>query len=69
MLLEIKHRPNFPPRICSPFSDLLILGCVYIQETRTDNTAPVLTVRDLDSVESVPTRPVSSGMSFSPVQT
>jgi hypothetical protein len=66
--LDTKHHPNLLPRISSPFSDLLLLGRVYILGTRTDNIAPVLTVRDLDSVESVPTRPVSSGMSFSPVE-
>jgi len=66
--LEIKHRPNTLPRISPPFLlDSLLLGRVHLLETRTDNTAPVLTVRDLDSVESVPTRPVSSGMSFPPV--
>jgi len=65
--LEIKHRPNPLTRISPPFLlDFLLLGRVDVLETRTDNTAPVLTVRDLDSVESVPTRPVSSGMSFSP---
>ena len=65
--LEIKHRPNLPTTSRPHFSlDSILLGRVHLLETRTDNTAPVLTVRDLDSVESVPTRPVSSGMSFSP---
>jgi hypothetical protein len=62
--------PQFPtPGLSPPFTISLLLGRVYILGTRTDNIAPVLTVRDLDSVESVPTRPVSSGMSLSPVQT
>jgi hypothetical protein len=61
--------PQFPtPGLSPPFTISLLLGRVYILGTRTDNIAPVLTVRDLDSVESVPTRPVSSGMSFSPVE-
>ena len=55
------HHPISFPSLCSRSRSQTL------ERAFTDYPAPVLTVRDLDSVESVLTRPVSSGMSLFPL--